>query len=138
MQPEEDNLRVKRIEKEDYPLLNSWYKSWGFPEMAVEGVVSQFGLIVYNGDEPILAAFLYLTDSITAHPEFLVVNKEYRNKEMKKLAFTRLFTEFEDYAKLHNYKNFIMSVKNPFLIKSLEDNGFFKTDINMTNLIKSF
>jgi len=132
----EEIFKIKKVTPDDYAMLNSWYAAWGFSEIAVDQVLPEYGAIVEYQGVGIIAAFLFLTDSVIAHPEWIVTNKEFKHRKLYKLAFIELFKNLEEVAKAKNYHAFILSVKNSFLIKSLEGIGFRKTDTNMTNLIK--
>ena len=65
----EEICKVRRITQEDYKELNSWYASWGFPQVAVDGILPECGFIVEYQGVGVVGGFLYLTDSPIAHPE---------------------------------------------------------------------
>lgn len=130
-------LKSRIITELDYPLINEWCKDWGFPSVAIKDLLPNYGVIIEDEENKgIWLGFVYLTDSFFAHPEWIISNKFYKNKSVRKLAFSRLFEELASYAKKNTKRVFLMSVKDQFLIKSLEAYGFNKADINMTNLIK--
>ena len=129
-------IEVRQITEEHWPVINEWCRDWSFSEIAQEGLVPSYGAIAYYGETPVYSGFVYLTDSIVAHPEWIVCNKNFTDKEVRKIAFKELFSAFESYAKDNGRSLLILSVKNQFLLKSLEEIGFNKTDVEMTNLIK--
>lgn len=132
-------MKARIITEADYAILNNWCKTWNFPEIAQKdnNILPKYGLIISDkSGEDIIGGFLYLTDSVFAHPEWIVTNKSYKNKVDRKLAFKMLFDEFGIYAKTRGHSLFLMSVKDNFLIHTLQMCGFVKTDSIMTNLIK--
>ena len=123
---------MRAITKEDYPTINQWCEGWGFPEIAIEGAVPPTGFII----DDICCGWVYLTNSLVCYTEFIITNKNFANRELRKEAFKELFDGMTDFAKEQGKSIMMMSAKNPFLIKNLIEIGFVKTDSNMTNLIK--
>ena len=130
-------FKARLITKKDYKIIGKWYKDWGFPDITSNPIVlPKIGIIISYNSQDVIAGFLYLTDSCFAHPEWIVINKEFRDKEVKIKAFQELFKQFESRAKKGGHKLFLMSVKDKFLIRSLKTIGFLETDKEMINLIK--
>ena len=123
---------MRAITLEDYPTINKWCEDWGFPPIAIQGAVPPTGFII----DDVCCGWVYLTNSLVCYTEFLITNKEIKDKELRKKAFKELFDGMTAFAKEEGKKIIMMSVKNPFLIKNLKEVGFVETDLNMTNLIK--
>lgn len=131
-------MKSRQITESDYDLINSWCRDWRFPEIAQGGgTLPELGLVISDDEgNDICSGFIYLTDSIFAHPEWIISNRNYKNKQNRRAAITLLFQELTEHAKSRGRTVMLLSVKNPSLMKLLEEIGFFKTDTNMTNLIK--
>ncbi len=129
-------LKIRKITQEDYSIISSWCKDWGFPDVTCnQSALPATGFIVSDDEQDIICGFLYLTDSIFAHPEWIISNKNYKNKLRRKEAFIRLFDGFKKETKLSGRSLLLMSVKNKNLMKNLREFGFAQTDTDMTNFI---
>jgi len=136
MQNEELYSRV--ITAKDYPIISKWYLDWNFADLTTQPkILPKVGFIVSDKDgNDIIACFVYLTDSCFAHPEWIISDKNYKNRKNRLLAFRKLFEEVEAYAKQNDKELLLMSVKDRSLLKSLVSINFTTADIGMTNLIK--
>ena len=136
MQGEELYSRV--ITAADYPIISKWFLDWKFADLTTQPkLLPKVGFIVSDKDgNDIIACFVYLTDSCFAHPEWIISDKNYKNRKNRFLAFRKLFEEVEIYAKQNEKEFLLMSVNNKSLIKSLTAINFSITDIAMTNLVK--
>lgn len=123
---------MREITPQDYSVINGWCEEWGFPAIAIEGAVPPTGFIIDN----ICCGWVYLTNSLICYTEFVITNKQFKDKELRKKAFKDLFDGMTNFAKEQGKSIIMMSVKNPFLINNLKEVGFIETDLNMTNLIK--
>ena len=76
------NLRA--IQNQDYEkVLLKWWKDWGW-EAPPKDFLPETGIIVSKNGVDICAGFIYLTNSKVALTEFVVSNKEYREKDRGK------------------------------------------------------
>lgn len=133
----EEAYKVRRIEQKDFEIIAKWCKDWGFPDITSNPqALPERGYIISCNEINLFCGFLYLTDSLFAHPEWIISDKEVKDKKKRKQALELLFKTMEEEAKKLGYSIFLMSVKHPLLLKSLKDIGFAETDKNMTNLIK--
>jgi len=136
MQGEEVYSRV--ITDKDYSIISKWFLDWKFPDLTTMPKLLPKGGFVISDKEgnDIICCFVYLTDSCFAHPEWVISNKNYKNKKNRLLAFKKLFEDVEAYAKQNDKELLLMSVTNRSLIKSLMNINFTVTDVAMTTLIK--
>jgi hypothetical protein len=133
----EEVYSVRRITEEDFALITKWCKDWKFPDIVSNlRALPERGYIASCDSIDVFCGFLYLTDSLFAHPEWIISNKEVKDKDKRKQALKLLFAKMEEEAKELGHSIFLMSVKHPLLLKSLKEVGFEQTDKNMTNLIK--
>eukprot|EP01050_Picozoa_sp_SAG11_P037920 SAG11_NODE_15206_length_585_cov_1.479424_2_plen_83_part_01 len=75
------------LQHEDYDnILKGWWKDWGWeaPSRDFLPQDGQGGIMVWDGDTPVCAGFLYNTNSKVAWVDWIISNKEY--KESRKEA----------------------------------------------------
>ena len=85
-----DKLMFRTLEKEDYKTICAWWKRWEWPILPKEMLPDngECGFIVEKNGEPIVSAFLYLTNS-TGAIELLLGGAE---KFCKGLGVTYIFS----------------------------------------------
>jgi hypothetical protein len=133
----EEVYKIRKITKEDYSIIGRWCKAWGFPDLTQqEALLPKNSFIVSCNEIDVCCGFLYFTDSLFAHPEWIISNKEYKDKTTRKIAFKKLFEAMEDEAKKNGFGLFLMSVKDKSLMRFLKEIDFIETDTNMTNFLK--
>ena len=78
-------LQVRALQESDWEDLQSWWKWWRWPEVSKETLPLNGlgGLMVYKGDTPVAAGFLYLSNSKVAWLDWIVSNPEYKEKDKK-------------------------------------------------------
>lgn len=103
-------LTVRALQESDWDTLQEWWTKWNWPIVAKEMLPLNGcgGLIVYKGDTPVVAGFLYLTNSNIAWMEWVISNKDYKENDRKK-ALEILILGLEDIA-LSVGKDMIFSV----------------------------
>jgi hypothetical protein len=103
-------LQVRALQESDWETLQEWWAKWKWPKVTKDMLPLNGcgGLIVYKGDTPIVAGFLYLTNSNIAWMEWIISNKDYKENDRKK-ALEILILGLEDIA-LSVGKNIIFSV----------------------------
>jgi hypothetical protein len=110
----------------DYPIVESWWKDWGWPPVH-QSSLSETGVIVSNGGLDIAAVWLYKTDSDMALIEWFIANKK-APRELRKGCIEGLSDEVARLAKEFGYLTMTCCISNPSLINKLESTGFgFKT-----------
>jgi len=103
-------LTVRALQESDWDTLQEWWTKWEWPQMNKDllPLNGTGGLIVCKGDIPIIAGFLYLTNSKVAWVEWIISNQEYRETDRKE-ALERLILGLEEVA-LSVDRNIILSV----------------------------
>ena len=94
------------------------------------------GYIIYDGDIPVVAGFLYITNSNVAWVDWVVSNLEYKNKKNRKIAIETLISSLEIKAKELNKNIMYALVKNQSLINTYVEMGYIQGDAYNTELIK--
>jgi len=118
-------LTTRALQESDWETLQEWWTKWDWPKVAKEMLPLNGcgGLIVYKGNIPVIAGFLYLTNSNIAWMEWIISNKDYKEADRKE-ALKTLILELENIA-LSVGKNIIFSVsKSNSLIKMHKELGY--------------
>jgi hypothetical protein len=118
-------LQVRALQESDWDTLQEWWAKWDWPKVAKEMLPLNGcgGLIVYKGDIPVVAGFLYLTNSNIAWMEWIISNKDYKDNDRKE-ALKTLILELENIA-LSVGKDMIFNVsKSKSLINIHKELGY--------------
>ena len=81
-------LTIRGLNENDYQeILIGWWAQWNWTAPAKDFLPDngKGGIIVYDGDIPICAGFIYMTNSSVAWVDWIVSNKEYRIKSSHKV-----------------------------------------------------
>lgn len=133
-------LHVRSLTSEDYSEnLVKWWNDWKWTAPPREFLPENGlgGFMVCDEDYPVVAGFLYTTNSSVAWVEFIVSNIEYRHKENRKKAIRLLILTLEELAKINGKKYIYSSLKSEPLINAYMDCGFVKGSSNTQEMIKT-
>ena len=122
-------LKARALQESDWETLQEWWTKWEWPQMNRDllPLNGLGGLIVCKGDIPIVAGFLYLTNSKVAQMEWIISNKYYRGADRKD-ALEMLILGLEEVA-LSVDKNIILSIgRNTGLINMHKKLGYTVDD----------
>jgi len=122
-------LTVRALQESDWDTLQEWWAKWKWPAITKEMLPLDGcgGLIVHKGDIPIVAGFLYLTNSNVAWMEWIISNQDYREDDRKE-ALEALILGLENIA-LSVDKTIILSVgRNSGLINTHKKLGYTVDD----------
>jgi hypothetical protein len=132
-------LTIRQLNETDYDeILLKWWGDWGWraPEKDFLPENGTGGLIVYDGEEPICAGFIYMTNSGVAWIDWIISSKEYRKKPHRKEALKMLVEELTILSKGSGSKYGYALIKNKSLIEVYENLGYFKGDSYTSEMIK--
>jgi len=117
------NLRY--LNETDYDLLCQWWKDWEWtaPPRDFLPQNGTGGLMVEKDGKPIIAGFIYFTNSAVAWSEFIISDFHYREKDRKEAKRILIF-ELCELARSKGSKYIYTVVKNKFLKKDYEEAGF--------------
>lgn len=79
--------------------------------------------MVYKGDTPVAAGFLYLSNSKVAWLDWIVSNPEYKEKDRKQ-AIELLINSLEEVAKQQDYNIIISITRSKHLIEAHKKLGY--------------
>ena len=126
------------LQHEDYDnILKGWWKGWGWeaPSRDFLPQDGQGGVMVWDGDTPVCAGFLYNTNSKVAWVDWIISNKEY--KESRKEALSILIQTLTSVAKNLDNKFAYALIKHNGLIGVYEQQGYTTGDSYNKEMIKA-
>ena len=132
-------LTIRQLNENDYQeTLVNWWKDWGWeaPEKDFLPDNGMGGYIVYDEETPICAGFIYVTNSSVAWVDWIISNKNYREKEKRREAIKTLIESLTNISKMSGSKYAYALIKNKSLIKTYEDLGYKKGDSYTSEMIK--
>lgn len=125
------------IESDYDTILTPWWESWNWTPPTKDSLPENGcgGIMVSHEGRDICAGFMYFTNSKMAWLEFIVSNKEYKEKNRKE-AIEFLINYLSAIAKDKGFMYIYTSLKSTPLIKRYENCGFIGGDANCKELIK--
>jgi hypothetical protein len=121
-------LNIRRLTDKDWDTLVSWWSNWPKWQAPVKDFLPENGkggLMVEKDNKPIVAGFIYLTNSKTALLEWIVSNPKYREADRKQ-AIELLITGAENLVKSLKYKYLFAVMQHKGLIETHEKLGWNK------------
>tara|TARA_Y100000592_G_C5291074_1_gene230904 strand:+ start:129 stop:590 length:462 start_codon:yes stop_codon:yes gene_type:complete len=107
---ENKGFNCRKIKESDWDMLVAWWKWWRWPIMPKDFLPENGtgGLIIEKNKTPIVAGFMYKTNSKVVILEWIISNPEYKNKDRKE-AIELLINESENTSKKEGY-NYMFSI----------------------------
>ena len=119
-------LNIRRLTENDWPTLQKWWdswKGWVAPPRDFLPDNGTGGFMVENNKTPIVAGFIYFTNSKGALLEYIVSNPEYREEDRDN-AIELLITAAENVLKDQGYKYVFSIGRNKNLINKHKKLGW--------------
>ena len=132
-------ILVRQLNANDYDdILVKWWQGWGWNAPSRDFLPDDGtgGLIVFDGDEPVCAGFMYTMNAKVAWVEWIVSSKTYRKKPARKECIDLLIYTLTQVCKIKGAKYVFSNNNNKNLIESFTNNGYIKGCTNSTELIK--
>jgi hypothetical protein len=132
-------LEIRPLNETDYEeTLVGWWEQWNWEPPAKDFLPDdgKGGMIVCDGDTPICAGFIYITNSKVSWVDWIVSNKEYRIKDKRKEAIKLLIESLSNVCKNSGSKYGYALIKNQSLIQTYKDLGWSKGDGYTSEMIK--
>lgn len=132
-------MEVRNLIHSDYDeILVKWWKDWRWvaPSRDFLPDDGNGGLIVYDGDVPVCAGYMYVTNSKTGLCEFIVSNFHYKDKEKRKEAISLLIHTIDKVLKNVGCKYSYSVLKNKSLINIYKEVGYQEGSKNCTEMVK--
>jgi len=134
------DLTIRPLQERDYEnILVKWWNDWKWEAPAKDFLPDdgKGGLVVYDGDVPVCAGFLYITNSKVCWVDWIISNKEYREKPGRKIAKSVLIQALTDSAKNSGSKYAYALIKHNGLIATYQEAGYIKADNYNQEMIKA-
>jgi hypothetical protein len=130
-------FKIRYLKLEDYDLLCKWWKAWNWdiPPRDFLPENGTGGFMLEKDGIPVIAGFIYFTNSAVAWSEFIISDKEYRNKDRKEAKHI-LIHELCELARKKGSKYIYTVVKNQFLKKDYQDVGFIEGTVKVDEMVK--
>jgi hypothetical protein len=132
-------LTIRSLNESDYHnILVDWWVQWNWepPKKDFLPDDGKGGIIVYDGEIPIIAGFIYITNSKVSWVDWIISNKEYKIKEKRAEAKKMLIESLTNICKNSGSKYGYALIKNKALIKTYQDLGWSKGDVYTSEMIK--
>tara|TARA_R100001463_G_scaffold4867_1_gene17345 strand:+ start:307 stop:723 length:417 start_codon:yes stop_codon:yes gene_type:complete len=121
-----NNLKIRRLEEKDWKILPKWWdgwKDWTMPNRDSLPNNGLGGLIVENDNQPIVAGFIYFTNSKGAWIEWIISDPEYRGKDRQE-AIELFINGAEHVCAMEGYKYLLFIGRHKNLIDTFEKFGW--------------
>ena len=132
-------LEIRPLNETDYQeILVDWWTQWNWVAPVKDFLPDdgKGGVIVYDGEIPICAGFIYVTNSKVAWVDWIISNKEYKVKDKRREAIKLLIASLTNISKNTGSKYAYALIKNQSLIKTYEDLGYTKGGSYTSEMIK--
>jgi hypothetical protein len=132
-------LIVQPLNENDYDsVLVGWWNAWGWtpPKKDFLPDDGKGGIMVYDGEEPICAGFIYTTNSKVAWVDWIISSKEYRKKPERSEAIKLLVSTLTNICRNTGHKYTYALIKHPSLVETYKEIGYIKGDGYIGELIK--
>ena len=100
-------MDVRKLTHDDYDnILLGWWKDWGWeaPTRDFLPENGEGGLIVYDGEIPVCAGFVYVTNSKACWIDWIISNKNYREKPMRSHCINKLIESLSNVVQVLDVK----------------------------------
>jgi len=126
-------MEIRKLNKHDYhDILLEWWKDWGWktpPKLDILPDEGESGVIVYQGDTPVCAGFIYTSNASLCWISWIVSNKQYRDRSKRKESIKALIETLSLVGKNLGAKYCYVNFDSPHLVKPSEELGFIKGSI---------
>lgn len=104
-----------RTDKERYEIVKNWWldRKWDVPGI---GALSTTGVMIYNNNQPVCAAWIYQTDSLVAMVGFIISDLK-TNGRVKKNSLKLLLVKIEEITTNMGFKVIFLPVATDSIAK---------------------
>ena len=132
-------LYVRPLIAEDYDkTLRQWWFDWRWtpPSRDFLPENGKGGFIVYDGETPVCAGFMYETNSKAVWCDWIISNIKYKDRNNRKEALSLLIKRISEEAERLDKKYIYALIKNKPLINAYKKQGFVEGSSYSHELIK--
>lgn len=133
------NFTIRKLNETDYDeILVKWWNDWGWTAPSKDFLPENGmgGIILFDGDIPVCAGYMYLTNSKASWVDWIISNKEYRVKPNRKIAIEVLLDKLTQICEDAGSKYIYALIKHSGLIESYEKLGYIQGDSYTKEMIK--
>jgi len=130
---------IRPLNSEDYDnTLVKWWKEWGWTPPPKDFLPDngKGGMMILDGDIPVCAGFVYITNSNVCLIEFMISNKDYRKTPNRKNAMGLLIETLTNISKRNGAKYCYSFLKHKSMMETFESLGYVKGDSDTYEMIK--
>jgi len=131
-------FNLRKLNSTDYEdILVGWWKDWEWtaPPKDFLPENGEGGVIIFDGEVPVCAGFMYATNSKVAWIEWVISNKQY-DRDNRKKALALLVDTLNGICKNGGAKYGYSILHSKSLIETYESLGYIKGDSNFFEMIK--
>jgi len=130
-------LNIRKLKESDWETLCSWWDQWPEWQNPPRDFLPDNGKggLMVEKDVPIVAGFIYYTNSKGALLEWVVSNPDYKEDDRKQ-AIALLINAAEDVCKSNGVKYMFSIGRNKSLIKTHEELGWHVDNKSSKELVK--
>ena len=131
-------MNIRKLTEADYEALEKWWKAWDWPPIEKDFLPENGtgGLMVQSKDgTPIVAGFLYMTNSKAVLLEWIISNPDYKDKNRKQ-AVEVLLNTIEEVCKKQGKKYMFSIGRSKHLIDIHKKLGWQVDDKPSHEIIK--
>lgn len=133
-------LIARKLQESDWETLKSWWSNWSewktsAPKQDALPDNGTGGIIIEKDGIPIVAGFIYLSNSKTAFFDWVISNPDYRQSDRTE-AIKLLITSIEYVIKNAGFKYIFTITRNKSLLKIHGDLGYTIDPTKSHELIK--
>ena len=132
-------LIIRELNETDYDdILVGWWKDWGWsaPDKDFLPNDGKGGIMIMDGDIPVCAGFMYITNSKVGWVDWIISNKNYTKKPQRKDAIKLLVSALTVICENSGCKYSYALIKNESLIEMYQELGYIKADSYTVEMIK--
>jgi|TARA_R110002020_G_scaffold363816_7_gene576122 RimJ/RimL family protein N-acetyltransferase len=132
-------LNILPLHADDYEnILCNWWRDWRWTPPSKDFLPDDGmgGFMVYDGQVPICAGFMYVTNSKAAWCDWIISNLKYKDRQKRKEALELLVKTISDEAEALGKKYIYALIKNKPLIDVYKKVGFKEGDTYTHEMIK--
>ena len=124
-------LYPRKIKEEDWDTLKKWWDYWPGVEAPPRDFLPDNGtggIMIEDNEEPVIAGFIYRTNSSCAILEWIISSPNYRGKKKRDEALEFLITCLQTVVKEMGYRTIVAMIRNKKII-NLREKFAWKIDL---------
>jgi hypothetical protein len=135
-----DSLSVRALNESDYnDVLSGWWAQWKWTAPPLDFLPDngRGGIMVMDGETPVCAGFVYLTNSKASWVDWIISSKEYTDRDKRRKALLLLISSLTDICRKSGSKYCYALIKHPSLMNVYKEVGYYQGDSYTSEMIKT-